>query len=70
MDKRDLYYKEFEYLDVYAAGGKKVERIEKRLGCKCGGVIEVKNNAAKRQHEKTVMHQKFINKNKPKKEYI
>ena len=67
MDKRDLYYKEFEYLDVYAIGGKKIESTKKRLGCKNGGLIEVRtDNTAKRHHEKTKMHQKFINKNKPK----
>ena len=61
MDKRDLDYKEFELIEEFYIGPRleKITQKLRKLRCKCGGVIDIANTA-KRKHEKTDMHQKYL----------
>ena len=60
VDKRDLCYVEIEIIQEGLIGREKHVFKNKRLKCKCGVEIEIKNNAAKRQHEKSQMHQTYL----------
>ena len=52
-----MLYVEIEIIQEGLIGREKHIFKNKRLRCKCGEEIEIKNNAAKRQHEKSQMHQ-------------